>query len=489
MVLAVDLGGTSLRAALVSGDGAVLASSSQAEPFGPAGSAEADPERWWALLGEAAVDLARSAPAAFRAATAVAVTSVTRTQVFVDDKGDTVGPALTWTDARSAEMADELRARLSPDDPETALVNAYHPLARLAWSRRRSPGDFARVARVLDPKDWINARLTGRIASDPIASARMAACARKDDAGLPLFAHAGMPDLCPPLLAPATALGTVRPGLAGALGQLAGASVVMMAHDTWASVLGLGALRHRGAYNLSGTTEVIGVFSETPAAAEGLMSVDWGGLCHLGGPGQNGADALRWALDLLGHAGAPVGPTLDALLARERLPQPLLFLPYLQGERTPYWDPLLRGAFVGLNRRHTATDCAWAVLEGVAFLNRLVFERAEAALGFRVGEIRFGGGGAASPAWAQAKADVCNVPVVTSGHAEPGLLGGAIAAAAALDGEPLAAAQDRLARPAARFEPNRQRAAALERLYGLYRQAEQALAPLSHALAGAQFAK
>ena len=86
---------------------------------------------------------------------------------------------------------------------------------------------------------------------------------------------------------------------------------------------------------------------------------------------------------------------IDALLAGRRHPQPLIFLPYLQGERVPYWNPALRGAILGLGRQHGATDLAFAVLEGVAFLNRIVLERAEAALGSAVGEIRFGGGAAA----------------------------------------------------------------------------------------------
>ncbi|GGH09896.1 carbohydrate kinase [Alsobacter metallidurans] len=480
---AVDLGGTSLRAALVGSDGGVVAMAGRPQPFGSAGSAEADPATWWTLLADAADELESVAQAAFEAAAAVAITSVTRTQVFVDARGRALGPALTWADARSAADADTLRARLPQDHVETALVNAFHPLARLAWLRRTAPDRAAAVARVLEPKDWLNARLTGRMASDPIASARLAACRQPGPGGGSLFEAANIADPTPDLLRPASVVGAVRRGLPGALGRLAGARVVMLSHDTWASVLGLGALHHGGAYNLSGTTEVVGVFSKGPAQAPGLMSVDWGGLTHLGGPGQNGADALRWALDLLGFADEATGPALDRLLAGERFAQPLLFLPYLQGERTPYWDPMLRGAFVGLDRRHTATDCAWAVLEGVAFLNRIVFERAEAALGFRPAEIRFGGGGAASPAWAQVKADVCGVPVVTAAHAEPGLLGGAIAAAAAADGETLEAAQERLAAPAAVYRPAPARAARLDASYALFRQAEAALTPISHALA------
>ena len=122
------------------------------------------------------------------------------------------------------------------------------------------------------------------------------------------------------------------------------------------------------AYNISGTTEVFGAVGAEPVHAEGLMTVDWGGGHHqVGGPGQNGADTVAWLLPLLGRLGAEgmagVGAAMEALLGAPREPQPALFLPYLQGERVPYWDPHLRGAFIGLNRRHGPGDLAWAVLE------------------------------------------------------------------------------------------------------------------------------
>eukprot|EP01042_Synura_sphagnicola_P024466 gene24466-31309_t len=158
-------------------------------------------------------------------------------------------------------------------------------------------------------------------------------------------------------------------------------------------------MRDGFAYNISGTTEVLGVVGREPARAEGLLTVDWRGLFQLGGPSQTGADTVSWLLALLGRDGAAVGQEIDALLSGPRQPQPLLFLPYLQGERVPYWDPSLRGALVGLNRRHGPTDLAFAVLEGVACLNRIVLERAEAALGSAAAEIRFGGGAAANPVW------------------------------------------------------------------------------------------
>jgi xylulokinase len=482
-ILAVDLGGTSFRAALIDRQGG-LASPIVALPA-PAESrttGEIDPAAWWDRLREAVEELA---PADVEA---LAITGVTRTQVFLDQDGAPLRPAMTWRDARASEIAAEIADRWS-EHPEAGAVNAFHPLARLAWLQRHEPDTLQALATVAEPKDYLNFRLTGARATDPISSARLLAAAAPGEKALSPLDALGLPGgVVPPVLEPAAFVGSVTPGLPGALGRLAGRPVVSVAHDTWACVVGLGALRDGFAYNISGTTEVLGLISSVPAHAEGLLSLPWGeGLHQLGGPSQSGADALAWALDLLSGppaGAAPLAARLDDLLRAGRQEQPLLFLPYLQGERTPHWDPALRGAFVGLHRRHGPADCAHAVLEGVACLNRAVLERAEAAIGRAAQEIRFGGGGARSRLWAQVKADVCERPVVVTDAAEPGLLGAAITAWVALGAVPsLAAGQESLARVAERFEPDPDRRDAYRRIYELFRRSEEALAPISRALA------
>jgi xylulokinase len=146
----------------------------------------------------------------------------------------------------------------------------------------------------------------------------------------------------------------------------------------------------------------------------------------------------------------------------------------------PYWDPTLRGAFVGLGRDHSATDLAWAVLEGIAFQNRVVLERAEEAVGNKVSEIRFGGGAAANARWRQIKADVCGRAVAVGKAAEPGLLGAATLAWTGLGRFPsLAAAQEALVQIAAIHTPDPAQSKLYDAQYALFRRAETALAPIS----------
>ena len=485
VVLACDLGGTSFRAALIDADGVTRA---QAMILGPTatdrmGWSEIDATEWWHILVEAAGQLAKAEPELFRSIEAIAICGVTRTQVFLGRDGRQLRPAMTWKDTRSEAAAARLRERLTDAHPESARINAFHPLARLAWLREEEEACFRALACVLEPKDYLNARLTGRQASDPVSMARLLA-SKEVVAGIDPFAAIGLPaSILPPVLEPCDPVGPVLPGLPAPLDAIAGVPVFCSSSDTWVAVAGLGALRAGYAYNISGTTEVLGAVGLEPVEAEGLLSVDWRGLWQVGGPSQNGADTVSWLLWLLGRdAGEPgsVGREIAALLAGRRHPQPLLFLPYLQGERVPYWNPSLRGAFIGLNRQHGATDLAYAVLEGVAFLNRIVLERAEVALGGPVAEIRFGGGAAVNPVWSQIKADICGRPVVVGASREPGLLGAAIVAWTGLGRfASLAEAQDQLVSVATRFEPEQARHAAYGDLFALYRSSEAVLAPIS----------
>ncbi len=460
-VLAVDLGGSSLRVARVGADGAV-----GRVRAGPGLRAEARPEAWWAALQGLVED--------GEGVAAVCVTGATRTQVVLGADGAALGEAIGAEDARAAGVL----AGLALEHPEAARLNAYHPAARLLWLEREGRLGGARA--VLDPKDYLAARLTGRVCTDPISAARLVACLAKTGEGAPsLLAQLGLPDLVPELVAPGGMVGRVRAGLPGALGQLEGRPVVMAGHDAWASVLGLGALRDGVAYALSGTTEVVGMLSRREGAAEGLLGAAWGeGICHLGGPSNAGGGVAAWTAGLLAP-GEAVGAGLERLLAAPRAAAPVLFLPYLGGERTPYWDPALRGAWLGLAPEHGAGDLAWAVLEGVACLNRVVLERAEAALG-RAQELRFGGGGASSPAWCQVKADVLGRAVTTVEGEEAGLLGAGIVAWTALGAHAsLAAAQGAMVRVARVFSPERDRDA----LYRVHCAAHDAVAPISRMLA------
>ena len=421
MILTFDFGTTWSRAGLLDAQGQLVAMRTCPAP--PAANGEADAEAWWDAALSLSDALACKAGAAWDTVQAIAATGATRTQVLLDAALRPVRPALLWNDVRSAAALGNV-----PDHPESASLNPYHPAARLLWLHGVEPAALSATVAVVEPKDFIAARLTGRMAGDHVASARLAAAAAPGRGGPSLLALLGLADrLVPPLLTPGDVLGPIRAGLPGVLGRLAGRPVVMLGTDTWTAALGLGALRDGGAYLLSGTTDVLGLVSRHPAKAPGLIALPWGGgLHHLGGPMSCGGGTAAWAAGVLG---LPDAAALDALAAGAAPGWPL-FLPHLSGERVPFWDPALRGAWVGMGTGTGRAELALAVLAGVASNARLVLERAEAAQGGRAA-LRLGGGGAGAT-WAQVRADVLGRTMLLSAAPEPGLLGAAVAAWTAL---------------------------------------------------------
>jgi xylulokinase len=206
------------------------------------------------------------------------------------------------------------------------------------------------------------------------------------------------------------------------------------------------------------------------------------GRWHLMGVMLSAAGSLRWHRDTF----AP-GMSFDDLLAPAPAVPPgcegLLFLPYLTGERTPYPDPLARGAFLGLTVRHTLPHLTRAVLEGVAFGLRDGFELMRSAGLAAIEQVRISGGGAKSPLWRQILADVFNTRLVTVNTTEGAAYGAALLAGV---GCGLFADADDACRRTIQVTgstaPGKQNAASYQEHYQLFRQAYPATRELSHRL-------
>lgn len=465
-VLAVDIGGSSIRAAMVAQDGGIgaLASRPNRVVADARGWSEADPAAWWrdaTALAAEVIAASGASPAA------IVLGGMTRTQILVDGAGRVLRPAICFPDSRAGAEAGAIG-----DLGTWGPVNAFHPAARLLWLARHEPAILDRAAAVLQPKDWLIARLTGRLVGDRIANAGLIDRKLGQAVALERF---GLPALVPELLDPLDRAGTVRSGLEG---WPAGIPVFTGSMDTWCCVLGMGAHTLPGAYLLSGTSDVVGVLSDCPREAPGLVTLPWGeGAYHLGGPSLSGADAASWFAELLGEELGAVLEILEGSLPGAGL----LFLPYLAGERVPLWRPDARGAFLGLARRHGRADLAFAILEGLAFANRDIVERA----GLDPAQpIRIGGGGARSDLWCQVRADAIGRPLLRAGTAEPGLLGAAIVGFTGLGHfASLAEGQANLAAPETRFDPDPARRDRADALYAQFKVAQDSVQPLSSALA------
>jgi xylulokinase len=426
-ILTFDLGGSSMRLALFDMAGNMLDLTRQplSMEMDSAGGCEADPEVWWLSFVRMAAELLERNKGVSEIL-AVCGSGMTRSQVFVDKIGTSVFQALLWPDHRS-DREGEFIAKAAGPGRYWSEFNAFHTLARVLWLKRHHPNVFDRVHRVLEPKDFLNYRLTGQMASDRISLARIL---RESDLepDRQLMGEIGIsPDLFPELKWPWQRIGHCR-GLTGSLALLNGAHVLAGAMDTWCSVTGTGVFENE-IYNVSGTSEVTGLITTEKLWRKGLVTLPWGeGRFQVGGPSQIGGDALQWLADLF-IAEEPDGASALADLA-EGLPRSgdaPLFIPYLRGERAPLWDKQARGVFWNLNREHRRADLVRAVMEGVAMANRYLLEILLEGQDFE-GRVILSGKAASSDLWCQIKADVLGLSVVRRKVAEAGLTGAFILA-------------------------------------------------------------
>lgn len=476
LLLGVDIGTSGVKAALYAVDGALAAEESEPCQVTRPGEGwlEQDPAEAWRAAAAAIRRVVRRAPENGRVR-AVGVCGHSPTLILIDAAGRPTRPAILWQDRRAAAEADELAARLRAEDLTDLLGGRLphgpsFPHPRLLWLRRREPAALDAATTALDTKDWINFRLTGQRASDPWSAKGLA----NMRTGRPIEAWRELlgvdPSIAPPTRSPAAPLGTIAPEVAAELGLPGDAVVATGWTDGACAMLGTGCFAAPAtAYDVAGTSEVIGtVVAEPPddpryQRAPG-PDPSW---TLLMGPTQTSGAALLWAARLLG-----VDPAEIPRLAAEAAPAAsgVIFLPYLEGERAPIWDPRARGVFFGLASAHGRPELARAVLEGVVFAVRHVLETFEESTSRPILALRVCGGGSREPLWNQIKADATGRPITTTATPDTSSVGAAMLAGVAAGLFPnLDAAASALVRLGTTFEPRREHADAYNASYRLYR--------------------
>jgi xylulokinase len=435
--LGLDLGTSSLKAAVVDDDGRLLVRARAAYPLRSDGPiAEQDPADYDAALAAVLADCREHLPGV----EGVGVVGQTPSLVLAGADGTPVAPAITWRDARSAAEAAELAERFGDRAPELVGMalpwSPSFPPARLLWLRRHAPDVASRVRWILQPKDHLVARLTGEIASDPWSSKGLCDV-RTHQPARELLEALGWGAEVVPAIAPAwAAAGSVRPG-AAVHGLRPGTPVSVGWSDALGGMLAVGAFDAPSTFVISGTSDIAGMSAGAePADARGLLSVP--ATCAprpvLYGPTQSSGASVKWWSDLLGLE----ADELVALAgAAEPCPEPPIFAPYIAGERAPLWDERVRGAFLGLDAAHDRRAVARGVLLGVALSGRHVIETAAAGLGRPAGEALLAGRDALDPTWRAIRRTVLGVATHGLSNPDPSCLGAAMLGALAA-GRPFA---------------------------------------------------
>lgn len=418
-ILALDLGSSKMKSAWVRPDGRMYGLCRIESPVRTRGASAQDV---WSAVAALLARQISSAQAPGRILGLV-LTGLTRTHVFLDTHGSVTGPLIRWDDPYGETCADEVATAYGVD-PGTNGFGAFHPLARLV-QRRRDTG--AAPAAMLELRDWLNYRLAGRCVTDAVAYGRLHGTAATATQALEALGFAS--SVIPPARTPTRRLGQVRKLEDPGLRPLAGVPLITGSFDTWCSTLGMGAIVEGCAYDISGTTEVMGSFSTTPAAMLGMVCLRWTPtLWQVGGPCLTGLGTLAWFARGFLDADDPAATLAAARLGTSATPP--LCLPYINGERMPWWRSDLPASFHEVRTQHTRNDFARALVEGLVLAHRVALD--EAGIRAAGTRLHLGGGGSALADWCQMRADAFGLPLAIGENPESALVGAALAAAVAL---------------------------------------------------------
>ena len=425
-LLGLDVGTSGAKALLCDERGGVLATALAEYPLStprPLWS-EQNPADWWRGTREAIQAVLKTAGADGSQVTALGLTGQMHGAVFLDARDKVIRPALLWNDQRTAaecaEITEQVGAeRLIAIAGNPALTGFQAP--KILWLRNHEPDNYARLTRVLLPKDYVRLLLTGVAAADASdAAGTLLLDLRARDWSDEILQALDIPHAwLPRVVEGPDVTGGLLPGIAAHLGLPAGLPVIAGGGDNAAAAVGTGIVRTGLISSSIGTSGVL--FAHADAIAldpRGRLHT----FCHAV-PGQYhlmavtlaAGGSFQWFRNTLRQLGLPAlnYDELTALAARVPIgAEGLVFLPYLSGERTPHLDPLARGAFVGLTTRHTVAHLARAVMEGVVFSLRDGLEIMR-ALGLSPSEVRATGGGGRSPLWRQMQADIYGAEVAT----------------------------------------------------------------------------
>lgn len=417
-LLGLDVGTTGVRCIAIDEVGRLLAEATAEYPLlSPhPGWSEQNPEDWWeatrTVVGRVAKEVGIDVAG-------IGLTGQMHGAVFLDANDAVIRPALLWNDQRTQKQCDEITEKVGAEAliriaGNPALTGFQAP--KLLWLRDEEPLSYAKVQRLLLPKDYIRLRLTGVAATDASdASGTLLLDLRSRTWSDEILNALDIPRRwLPDVFEGPEATGDVLASVADQLGLRPGITVAAGGGDNAAAAVGNGIVSAGLASCSIGTSGVLFAHSDklSPDPSGRLHA-----FCHavpdryhLMGVTLSAGGSLRWWRDVLGTAAS-----YEELgrLAAQAPPgsEGLVFLPYLTGERSPHLDPLARGAFFGLSSRHSAAHLTRALMEGVAFSLRDCLELMR-QIGTVPTQVRATGGGARSDFWRQLLADVLGCPIV-----------------------------------------------------------------------------
>ncbi|MFU0507008.1 xylulokinase [Pseudaminobacter sp. NGMCC 1.201702] len=414
MYLGIDLGTSGVKALLLDGDQTVIASANSplelARPH--PGWSEQDPADWIDATRKALNSLKAQHSRQFGAIKGIGLSGQMHGATLLEASGAVLRPCILWNDTRSHEEAARLDADPRFREVTGNIVFPGFTAPKLLWVRNNEPDIFARIAKVLLPKDHLRLWLTGEHISemsDASGTSWLDVANRRWSAEL--LAATGLDQQHMPSLVEGTQpAGRLRKQLAEEWGLGDDIVVAGGAGDNAASACGMGVVLPGHAFVSLGTSGVLfaanGSYLPDPESAVHTFCHALPDTWHQMGVILSATDSLNWLADI---AGKEPSELTDALGKDLKAPTGVSFLPYLSGERTPHNDALIRGSFTGLGHETDRAALTQAVVEGVAFAFRDSLEALKA--GTELSRVTAIGGGSRSRYWLKAVATALGVPV------------------------------------------------------------------------------
>jgi xylulokinase len=497
LILAHDLGTTGNKACLFASDGKLVAAAFVSYPtaYPQPGWAEQDPDDWQRAIFESTRRLLTTAPVSAGQVAAVSFSGHMQGALAVDRHGVPLHPAIIWADQRATSQADWIRQTCGEERVYHLSGNRISPTytaAKVLWLRENKPDVFRRTHRVLQAKDYAAFLLSGVLASDysDASLTQLFDLERRAWSTEILGALELSPALLPDLHPSATVIGTVTTAAAAKSGLRAGTPVVIGGGDGACATVGAGSIEEGDVYNYLGSSSWIALTVRRPVLDPRQRTFNFVHLdprlyCAIGTM-QAAGGAYDW-LERLLRADTQPQSQHQALDQVVRAVPPgahgALFLPYLLGERSPHWNPLARGAFVGLSMSDGRAEMARIVLEGVAFNLRTILDSLRGQ-GIKVDAMRLIGGGASSAVWRQILADIYALPIITVALPSAATaFGAALAGGVGVGLYADYGVVRQLLSTAAAERPNPTTQARYAALYDLFQQTYTALAPIYERLA------
>jgi len=438
--LGLDIGTGGSRALLIDEKGKVVAGFTAAHddiimerPLW----AEQRPENWWDASQKAIQGVLAAAGVSGDQVQAVGLSGQMHGLTLLDADNNVIRPALIWCDQRSQPQVDFINNTVGKANVVAHTANPMltgFTLPKLLWVRDNEPANYARVKKVLLPKDYIRFQLTGEHAtevSDASGTGLLDVVTRQWSK--PMLERLKLDSsILPKLYESVEVTGALTPAAAAATGLKAGTPVVGGAGDQAASGVGNGIVNPGVASCTIGTSGVVFAYLDRPqydpTGRVHTFCHAVKGKWHVMGVTQGAGLSLQWFRNTLSP-----GAEYDALMAEAAqapvLAHGLFWLPYLMGERTPHLDPIARGGYVGLTARHGRPELIRSIVEGVSFSLRDCLGVIE-GMGVDVNTVRASGGGAKSPFWRQMLADIFRRGITTLENSEGSAYGAALLALA-----------------------------------------------------------